>query len=132
MQGSCQPRCPPCSLACPSRYFAACDVTGAIVSDAESAAPSRFHRSIKWSRSRRIAVKARWHHLPIADACGDTELAYKMVAERDNETVKVERMSSFVIVAKARIWASEGWQVVITDAEGKSYALAEFDQLLAA
>jgi hypothetical protein len=66
------------------------------------------------------------------DACGDTELAYKMVAERDNETVRIERMSSFVIVAKARIWASEGWQVVITDAEGKSYAVAEFDQLLAA
>jgi hypothetical protein len=41
-------------------------------------------------------------------------------------------MSSFVIVAKARIWASEGWQVVITDADGKSYELAEFDQLLAA
>jgi hypothetical protein len=68
----------------------------------------------------------------IMDACGDTELAYKMVAERDNETVKIERTSSFVIVAKARIWASEGWQVVITDADGKSYALSEFDQLLAA
>ncbi len=66
------------------------------------------------------------------DACGETELTYKMIAERDNETVKIERMSSFVIVAKARIWASEGWQVVITDADGKSYALAEFDQLLAA
>jgi hypothetical protein len=37
-----------------------------------------------------------------------------------------------VIVAKARIWASEGWQVVITDADGKSYGLGEFDQLLAA
>jgi hypothetical protein len=71
-------------------------------------------------------------NLTIEDARGDIELTYKMVAERDNETVKVERMSSFVIVAKARIWASEGWQVVITDAEGKSYALAEFDQLLAA
>jgi hypothetical protein len=66
------------------------------------------------------------------DARGDTELAYKMIAERDNETVKIERTSSFVIVAKARIWASEGWQVVITDADGKSYELAEFDQLLAA
>jgi hypothetical protein len=55
-----------------------------------------------------------------------------MIAERDNETVKIERTSSFVIVAKARIWASEGWQVVITDADGKSYALSEFDQLLAA
>jgi hypothetical protein len=68
----------------------------------------------------------------IIDACGDTELAYKMVAERDNETVKIERTSNLVIVAKARIWASEGWLVVITDAEGKSYQLAEFDQLLAA
>jgi len=66
------------------------------------------------------------------DARGDNELPYKMVAERDNETVKIERTSSFVIVAKARIWASEGWQVVITDADGKSYALAEFDELLAA
>jgi len=66
------------------------------------------------------------------DACGDTELVYKMVAERDNETVKIERTSSFVMVAKARIWASEGWEVVITDADGKSYAVAEFDQLLAA
>jgi hypothetical protein len=26
----------------------------------------------------------------------------------------------------------EGWQVVITDAEGKSYQVAEFDHLLAA
>jgi hypothetical protein len=66
------------------------------------------------------------------DPYGDTDLAYKMVAERDNETVKVERTSSLVVVAKARIWASEGWQVVIMDADGKSYALAEFDQLLAA
>jgi hypothetical protein len=68
----------------------------------------------------------------IMDSCGDTELAYKMIAERDNETVRIERTSSFVIVAKARIWASEGWQVVITDADGKSYEVAEFDQLLAA
>ena len=44
------------------------------------------------------------------DARGDTELAYKMIAERDNETVKIERSSSFVIVAKAQIWASEGWR----------------------
>ena len=59
-------------------------------------------------------------------------MAYQMIAERDNETVKIERTSTLVIVAKARIWASEGWQVVITDADGKLYELAEFDQLLAA
>jgi hypothetical protein len=61
-----------------------------------------------------------------------TALAYKMVAARDNEMVKVEKKSSLIIVAKARIWASEGWQVVITDADGKSWAPAEFDRLLAA
>ena len=71
-------------------------------------------------------------NLTIEDARGDIELTYKMVAERDNETVKIERTSTLVIVAKARIWASEGWQVVITDAEGKSYQVAEFDHLLAA
>jgi hypothetical protein len=59
-------------------------------------------------------------------------LAYKMIAERDNETVKVERESSFVIVAKARIWASEGWEVVVTDSDGKSYAPSELDDLLPA
>jgi hypothetical protein len=55
-----------------------------------------------------------------------------MIAERENETVKIERKSSLLIVAKARIWASEGWQVVITDPEGKSYAPSEFDLLLVA
>jgi len=59
-------------------------------------------------------------------------LTYKMIAERDNETVKIERMSSLLIVAKARVWESEGWQVVVTDPDGKSYAPAEFDRLLAA
>ena len=54
-----------------------------------------------------------------------------MIAERDNQTVKFERTSTLVIVAKARIWASEGWQVVITDAEGKSYQVAEFHLLAA-
>ena len=58
-------------------------------------------------------------------------MAYKMIAERDNEKIKIERRSSLVIVAKARVWASEGWKVVITDADGKSYAPA-FDRLLAA
>jgi len=52
-----------------------------------------------------------------------------MIAERENETVKIERKSSLIVVAKARVWASEGWQVVITDADGKSYTPAEFDRL---
>jgi hypothetical protein len=55
-----------------------------------------------------------------------------MIAERENEKVKIERNSSLLIVAKARIWASEGWQVIITDPDGKSFAPAEFDRLLTA
>jgi hypothetical protein len=55
-----------------------------------------------------------------------------MTAERENETMKAEGKSSLIIVAKARIWASEGWQVVITDADGKSYDPTEFGRLLAA
>jgi len=59
-------------------------------------------------------------------------LAYKMVAERDNEKCSFARESRLLIVAKARVWASEGWQVVITDPDGKAYTPPEFDQLLAA
>lgn len=59
-------------------------------------------------------------------------LAYKMVAERDNEKCSFARESRLLIVAKAKVWASEGWQVVITDQDGKAYTPPEFDQLLAA
>jgi predicted membrane GTPase involved in stress response len=55
-----------------------------------------------------------------------------MIAERDNETVTVEKESGLIIAAKARIWASEGWQVVIIDADGESYSPGEFDRLLVA
>ncbi len=63
---------------------------------------------------------------------GEEKLAYQMIAERENEKVRIERKSSLLIVAKARIWVDAGWQVVITDADGKSFAPAEFDRLLAA
>src|SRR5215470_505893 len=59
-------------------------------------------------------------------------LAYKMIAERDNEKCSYARESRLLIVAKAKVWASEGWQVVITDQDGKAYTPPEFDQLLAA
>ena len=40
-------------------------------------------------------------------------MAYRIVAERENETVRMDRMSSLMAVAKARVWASEGWEVTI-------------------
>jgi len=63
---------------------------------------------------------------------GDKKLAYRMIAERENERVNIERESRLWIVAKARIWASEGWNVVVTDSEGKSYGPADLDKLWAA
>jgi len=60
------------------------------------------------------------------------ELAYRMIAERENETVKVERQSRLMIGFKAKIFASAGWKVIVTDGEGKSYEPAEFEKLMAA
>jgi hypothetical protein len=47
---------------------------------------------------------------------------YRIVAVKDNETVKWERSSELIAFAKARVWASEGWDVRITDNEGKQLA----------
>jgi hypothetical protein len=63
---------------------------------------------------------------------GVCKLAYQIVAIRENETVKCERNSVLIAIAKARVWSSEGWQVVVTDSEGKALEPADFDRLLAA
>ncbi|WP_426609142.1 hypothetical protein [Bradyrhizobium sp. McL0616] len=86
----------------------------------------------KLPRSRRIAAKARCHGERVQGNARGWALAYKMIAERDNAKYSFARESRLLIVAKAKVWASEGWRVVITDQDGKSYAPPEFDQLLAA
>jgi hypothetical protein len=53
-----------------------------------------------------------------------------MIAERENQTVKCERISSLIVVAKARVWASEGWQVTIIDEDDKVLAPTEFEDIL--
>ena len=59
-------------------------------------------------------------------------MVYRIVSERDNAKVTTERNSLLVAVARARVWASEGWQVVVTDGDGKVIEAADFDQILAA
>ena len=59
-------------------------------------------------------------------------MAYQIVAVRENETVKCERSSVLIAIAKARVWTSEGWKVSITDQDGITLEPAEFDKLLAA
>ncbi len=53
-----------------------------------------------------------------------------MVAERDNQRVTKERNSALILLANARVWASEGWQVSITDADGKEFDPAAFENWL--
>jgi hypothetical protein len=57
-------------------------------------------------------------------------LAYRLVAERDNQRVTKERTSALILVANARVWASEGWQVSITDSDGKEFDPASFEHWL--
>jgi hypothetical protein len=86
----------------------------------------------KWSPCRRIAVKtANEASVKLAAIRGES-MAYKMIAERDTETVKSERTSLIIAVAKARVFASEGWQVTITTDDGEVFTPATFDTLLAA
>ena len=40
-------------------------------------------------------------------------MAFEIVAKRDGETVTMQRDSSLIAIAKARVWASEGWNVTI-------------------
>jgi hypothetical protein len=57
-------------------------------------------------------------------------MAYNIVAERDNETVRMRRNSSIIAIAKARVWASEGWEVTIVDDDENPLAPAEDAQFL--
>ena len=59
-------------------------------------------------------------------------MAYKIVAQKDDTTVRSERKSLLIAAAKARIWAEEGWYVSVTDSEGKKLDRAELDHLFAA
>lgn len=52
-------------------------------------------------------------------------MTYRIVAERGNETVRMDRSSSLMAVAKARVWASEGWRVTIIVQDQDEYADAE-------
>lgn len=59
-------------------------------------------------------------------------MAYLVVGVRECETMKAERDSILVAIAKARIWDQEGWQVHIADAGGRLYHADEFEGVWAA
>jgi hypothetical protein len=52
-------------------------------------------------------------------------MAFEIVAKRDTETVTMQRNSSLIALAKARVWASEGWNVTIVVRDESQPASAE-------
>jgi hypothetical protein len=56
-------------------------------------------------------------------------MAYRIVAERSNETVRMDRSSMLMAVAKARVWASEGWKVTIIVGDENETAPSEMRRL---
>ena len=59
-------------------------------------------------------------------------MAYNIVAERDNETVRMRQNSSIIAIAKARVFASEGWDVTIIDDDESPLVPADERLLLTA
>lgn len=59
-------------------------------------------------------------------------MTYRIVARKDDTTVRSERKSLLIAAAKARILVEEGWDVSVTDDEGKQLDRAELNQLFAA
>src|SRR4051794_5136495 len=69
-------------------------------------------------------------HPPGITCVRGTFMTYRIVAERDNETVRMDRMSSLMAVAKAGAWASEGSEVTIIVRDGDELAEHQSDRLL--
>ena len=58
-------------------------------------------------------------------------MRFEIVAEKENETVRMKRNSSLIAIAKARVWASEGWNVTIVVDENAPGLVEEFPLSLA-
>jgi hypothetical protein len=58
-------------------------------------------------------------------------MRFEIVAERESETVRMKRNSSLIAIAKARVWASEGWNVTIVVDENAPGLAEEFSLSLA-
>jgi hypothetical protein len=52
-------------------------------------------------------------------------MRFEIVAKRDSETVRMKRNSSLIAIAKARVWASEGWNVTIVVDDEQSPGLGK-------
>ena len=56
--------------------------------------------------------------------------AFTIHASKDGESIQTVRISPTITLAKARVLLKEGWEVYITDADGRQYQPDKFDQVL--
>ena len=56
-------------------------------------------------------------------------MSYKIVATKEDQAMRSVRQSLLIAAAKARVWASEGWEVVVTDAEERTLDPGDFEKL---
>jgi hypothetical protein len=56
-------------------------------------------------------------------------MSYKVVATKEEQTMRWVRQSLLIAAAKARVWASEGWEVIVTDGEERTLDPADFEKL---
>jgi hypothetical protein len=54
-------------------------------------------------------------------------MAYQIVAQREDLTVTMKQHSILFALAKARIFASEGWSIVVTDTSGEVLYTAQHE-----
>ncbi|WP_079536826.1 hypothetical protein [Bradyrhizobium lablabi] len=52
-------------------------------------------------------------------------MSFEIVAEKESETVRMKRNSSLIAIAKAQVWASEGWNVTIVVVDENAPGLGE-------
>jgi hypothetical protein len=58
-------------------------------------------------------------------------MAYTMIAERNNHKIRKQRESALIVLANAQMMQSEGWHVVIVDADGTDFDPREFEASVA-
>ena len=56
-------------------------------------------------------------------------MSYEIVATKEDQAMRSVRQSLLIAAAKAGVWASEGWDVVVTDGEEKTLDPADFEKL---
>ncbi|MGP9813972.1 hypothetical protein ACTZWT_20870 [Rhodopseudomonas sp. NSM] len=58
-------------------------------------------------------------------------MPYTVTATRQDEKMQSVRNSSLIALAKARVWESEGWRVMIADPDGREHDIAQLEELTA-